>query len=446
MAKASRSLAPRVGVEGFDPGDAAEEVRSGRGRPGRRRAARWSVALSVSYSARGTFGRALTTMPVTVWRRPRPMTRVLAGVDAEALGAGDLGDRRDGRAQVRVAGEHEVVGVAGVGRADRRGEAGQAAVERERGEVRQRGRGRRALRQVRGREPAREPPVAGDATRSTGTALVHRPVSTCATLSGIAGGAEDPEDARRGHAREEVLEIEPDHDAAPDVRRRGCAPSARRRTRARPGGPGSKSRISCSTRRCSAFRRGFGRLEHPRRTGARAAAACSGSGAAARRRTTRSSPRTSANHSNAPTSSSRNAASSPTVSIRGTGQRANAHRGVKERLAQRRAAASRRAAAARRGRSRRRRQLARAVERRAVIGREDLQRDGPHPRAAAHGPARRGAPARRAPTRRRGTRRRARGRVRGARSLAATKPPDGSRRACRTRARNSSRAARDALL
>ena len=87
-------------------------------------------------------------------------------------------------------------------------------------------------------------------------------------------------------------------------------------------------------------------------------------------------------------------------------------------------------AAARPGRSPRRRP-ARAGGR-AAAG--DRPREPPPRRSAAtRGGPRPGAPAgpaRRAPTRRRGTRRPARGRVRGGRALAATKPPDGSRRAC----------------
>ena len=49
---------------------------------------------------------------------------------------------------MRVAREGQVVGIAGIGRAQAAGEAGQALVQPEGGEVRKRGRGRRALRQV----------------------------------------------------------------------------------------------------------------------------------------------------------------------------------------------------------------------------------------------------------------------------------------------------------
>ena len=115
---------------------------------------------------------------------------------AEALIARDLGDDAAERAggEVGGAGEGEVVGVAGVGRAERGRERREPAVEVRRRERGERGRGRRALREVGRGEATAEAVVAvqepGSAGRGTaahslcGTTVVVSAVSACATASG----------------------------------------------------------------------------------------------------------------------------------------------------------------------------------------------------------------------------------------------------------------------
>ena len=190
--------------------------------------------MSRSYSWRARFGLlvdddAADALAARARRHP-----ALGLVDVKALVAGDVGDRGgDGvrRApQQRPAREHEVVGIAGVGRAEARGERGQAAVEAERAQVRQRGRGRCALRQVRRREPPsqpvmrRDPPWLGrprDRLPHRGRHGVRaQPGDDVGDALGVAGGAQDAVDAPGPHRGEAVLEVEGEHDRPAAVQRR----------------------------------------------------------------------------------------------------------------------------------------------------------------------------------------------------------------------------------
>ena len=239
-----------------------------------------------------------------------------------------------------------------------------------------------------------------------------------------------PKTRAGGHAREEVLEVEPDDHAPARVRRRrACGPSGRGRTRARPSWTGIESSISCSSRRCSAFSRGFGRSitrggpDRARQLRVAVVAqplvAAPPARARGRRRTTRArrlrargTPR-----------------GRPPCRSAAPASGARHHRRVEERLAQ----------DARRQAARRQlvdhdldvgRELARAVERRAVIGLQHLERDGPQPHPAAQRAPRPRGHRVQLPLARQERGGQHVGRARGARITAATTPPDGSRRAC----------------
>ena len=245
---------------------------------------------------------------------------------------------------------------------------------------------------------------------------------------------------------EEVLEVEPDDHAPARVQRR--VPERRAPAHEPVRGVVDRDPVeqlvqdrdaaAPSAASSAARSRAAGR---PRAAGVR-----SGSGAGARPSTTRSSPRTSANHASSPMSSSSHSARSPTVSIRGTGQRARTVCGMERSARAAPAAASAGAAAAPRARSRRRRR-ARAGRSSggAVVGPRTSMATAPAT-PAVRAPAAPGPPSRRPPTHRRGTRRRGREPVSRERSATCD---DAARRlsSCvRVGCTERQRRARDALL
>ena len=129
--------------------------------------------------------------------------------------------------QARPAGEDDVVGVPRVGRPERVGQPGQAAVEPVGAQVGERGRGGGALRQVRRRQPPAQALVRRGGGRvgrpRRGRPLLQRqsvrdqPGEIGGDRLRVSGAAEHAVHAAGRDRGEEVLEVESQHDATPGV-------------------------------------------------------------------------------------------------------------------------------------------------------------------------------------------------------------------------------------
>src|SRR5439155_977652 len=152
----------------------------------------------------------------------------LARVNLEALLQRDAADSDVEAAlaslQFSVPGKNQVVGVARVRGAGRRGETAEAAIEAIRTQVRQGGRGRRSLREV--REPETLPCLPAYRPALVRPSLQHLVGDTIGTQAGEQAGdgngeARRPEqgvDARGADRREEVAQIEAQYDGTATVR------------------------------------------------------------------------------------------------------------------------------------------------------------------------------------------------------------------------------------
>src|SRR5262249_20483182 len=127
--------------------------------------------------------------------------------------------------QLPVPAKDQVVSVARVVSAGGRGEASQATVEAIRTEIRQRRRGRRSLWQVREAEALTGVPVCRPLWTLrpllqdvVGNAVGTQPSEQPRDGGGVTGGAEHAMDARGAGRREEVTQVEVQHDRAAAVR------------------------------------------------------------------------------------------------------------------------------------------------------------------------------------------------------------------------------------